>query len=106
MSTDFEVDVQQLQATVTELRTIAVSLDQPKSSARYKTTIAAGVLGQGFAGAGSLTQQHNEMAQWLESMIGALQSFIDTYGGQTKQAADTYTATEDQTRQDFFAGGH
>jgi hypothetical protein len=39
-------------------------------------------------------------------MIGALQSFIDTYGTQTKQAADTYTSTEDQTRQDFFSSGH
>jgi uncharacterized protein YukE len=106
MSSGYEVDIDQLQATVAKLRGIADSLEQPKSSARYDTTIAGGVLGQGFTGAGSLTEQHNEMAQWLESMIGALQSFIDTYGTQTKQAADTYTSTEDQTRQDFFSSGH
>lgn len=105
MSQGYEVDVEQLEATVRQLRAVADSLDHPKSSTRYDTTVPPGMLGRGFDGAASLTVQHGAMQDWLEGVIGQLQGFINTHADQTKQVADAYSEQERQTRQDLFSAG-
>ncbi|MEZ0066551.1 hypothetical protein ABIA32_002563 [Streptacidiphilus sp. MAP12-20] len=101
--TGYSVDIEALQATVRQLRVLADSLENPRANARYDTTIPAGMLGRGFAGAEALTDKHNEMRDWLESMIGELQGFIERYGGQTQRAVQAYAEQERRTKQDFFS---
>ncbi|MFC1411680.1 hypothetical protein ACEZCY_20705 [Streptacidiphilus sp. N1-12] len=92
-----------LEQTVAKLHAIADELSGTKGSATYDTTIAEGVLGQNFAAANGLLSTHDSMQTWIASMISKLQSFIDEYGGQTKQVAANYTQQEAQTKQDFYS---
>ena len=101
----YRVDVTALQSTVRQLRSIADELDTPRSSARYDTAIPHGALGTGFAGASRLADKHDEMRDWLGSMIAELQGFIERYSGETKSAADAYEEQEHRTQQDFFSAG-
>ncbi|MEY9937014.1 hypothetical protein [Streptacidiphilus sp. MAP5-3] len=105
MSQGYEVNLDQLEVVVRGLRAVADSLEHPKSSARYDTTVPPGMLGTGFDGAASLTTQHGTMQDWLEGVIGQLQDFINTHAGQTKQAADAYGEQEYQTKQDLYSAG-
>ncbi|RAG83549.1 hypothetical protein DN069_21770 [Streptacidiphilus pinicola] len=99
----YRVDVTALQATVRQLRSIADDLDTPRTSARYDTAIPHGTLGSGFAGATALADKHDELRDWLGSMIAELQGFIERYSGETKSAADAYEEQEHRTQQDFFS---
>lgn len=99
----YSVDVAALQSTVRQLRTIADSLDTPRTSARYDTAIPDGTLGSGFAGAEALADKHDEIRDWLGSMIAELQGFIEQYSGETKSAAEAYAEQEHRTQQDFFS---
>ncbi|WP_042373850.1 hypothetical protein [Streptacidiphilus neutrinimicus] len=99
----YRVDVSALQSTVRQLRAVADGLDTAKASARYDTSIPHGALGTGFAGAAALADKHDEMRDWLGSMIAELQGFIEQYSGETKSAAEAYEEQEHRTRQDFFS---
>lgn len=105
MSDGYRVDIDALSYTVRRLRSVADSLEHPKSSARYDTTVPPGMLGSNFDGAASLTVQHGEMQNWLEDIIGQLQGFINAHADRTKRAADGYDDQEQQTRQDLFSAG-
>ncbi|MHA6765029.1 hypothetical protein [Streptacidiphilus sp. PAMC 29251] len=91
-----------LEQTVAKLHAIADELSSTKGSAKYDTTIGEGVLGQNFAGATGLLSTHDSMQTWIASMISKLQTFIDEYGGQTKQVAANYAQQETQTKQDLY----
>jgi hypothetical protein len=99
----YRVDIGALSETVRRLRTVADSLNAPRTSARYDTAIAPGALGSGFAGAETLADKHDEMRDWIGSMIAELQGFIEQYSGETRSAADAYAEQEHRTRQDFFS---
>ncbi|WP_042435069.1 hypothetical protein [Streptacidiphilus anmyonensis] len=99
----YRVDVTALQSTVRQLRAIADGLDTARSSARYDTAIPQGTLGTGFAGAAALAEKHDEMRDWLGSMIAELQGFIEQYSGETRSAAEAYEEQEHRTQQDFFS---
>ena len=98
----YKVDVSSLEQAVTKLRTLADELSSTQGRAAYDTTIGKGVLGKNFAGADGLLATHDSMQTWIAAMIGKLQSFIDEYGGQTKQAAANYSQQETQTKQDLY----
>ncbi|MEY9875878.1 hypothetical protein ABH931_005385 [Streptacidiphilus sp. MAP12-33] len=99
----YRVDVTALESTVRQLRAVADSLDAPRAAARYDTAIPAGSLGSGFDGASALAGKHDEMRDWLGSMIAELQGFIEQYSGEAKSAAEAYAEQEHRTRQDFFS---
>lgn len=99
----YKVDVSALEQTVAKLHAIAVDLSGPGGKAKYDTTIGEGVLGKNFVGATGLLSTHDSMQTWIAAMIAKLQSFIDEYGGQTKQVVANYTQQEAQTKQDLYA---
>ena len=99
----YHVDVTALQSTVRQLRAVADGLYTAKASACYDTAIPQGTLGSGFAGAAALADKHDEMRDWLGSMIAELQGFIEQYSGETRSAAEAYAEQEHRTQQDFFS---
>jgi hypothetical protein len=98
----YQVDVSALEQVVTQLNAVAADLTSTADCAAYKTTIGAGTLGTGFEGATGLLGTHDAMQTWIAEMITLLKSFIEEYGGQTKQVAANYTALEDQTAQNMY----
>jgi hypothetical protein len=77
-------------------------LDTPHTSA-LRHRHPHGTLGTGFAGAAALADKHDEMRDWLSSMIAEIQGFIERYSSETKSAADAYQEQEHRTQQDFFS---
>jgi hypothetical protein len=104
MATSYQVNVDALGSTVAKLHAVAESLAHPRASAAYDTTLGAGALGVGFTGSEVLQGAHTDMQGWVAEMIGTLQSFISTYGSQTKAATDAYVEQEHTTTKDFYSG--
>jgi hypothetical protein len=66
-------EVDQLRGTASKLQAIADGLDSTHTRARYNTSMAAGTLGTGFAGADDLHTSHPAMKTWIAEMIKKLQ---------------------------------
>lgn len=104
MSAGYQVSIDELSSTVARLHAVAESLAHPRTSAAYDTTLGTGALGVGFTGSEALQGAHTDMQVWVAEMISALQSFISTYGSQTKAVGDAYAEQEHVTMRDFYSG--
>lgn len=98
----YEVDLDNLKATVSKLQTLSQGMNDTHAHAKYNTILTRTQIGStDFHEAGNLYDAHNQMQESLTAMIKTLNTMITEFADKTNHVHNTYTNQETTTASDF-----
>ena len=96
MSDRYRVNTDELEAVVRRLRALQQNLSQTGTRSKYDTVVARNDFGGAFHEADALGSAHDNMQQFLASMVSDLDKLIGDFGNKSQTATDAYKAREDE----------